>query len=77
MDDKYAIPRIIVKKILLSKRDAALSLSVSVRTIENLIARKALIARRVGRRCLIPAASLEAFAKRDHPSPAAEVRDGQ
>jgi excisionase family DNA binding protein len=67
MDDKYAIPRIIVKKILLSKRDAALSLSV--RTIENLIARKELIARRVGRRCLIPAASLEAFAKRDHPSP--------
>ena len=37
MDDKYAIPRIIVKKILLSKRDAALSLSVSVRTIENLM----------------------------------------
>src|SRR5262249_25791396 len=40
-------------KILLSKRDAVLSLSLSIRTIENLIARKELIARRVGRRCLI------------------------
>jgi excisionase family DNA binding protein len=56
-------------KILISKRDAAVALSLSIRTIENLIARKELIARRVGRRTLVVASSLKAFARRDHPSP--------
>lgn len=58
-----------VEKILLSKRDCANALSLSVRTVENLIARKELIARRVGRRTLVLASSLQAFARRDHASP--------
>jgi excisionase family DNA binding protein len=58
-------------KLLLSKRDCAAALSVSVRTVENLIARKELVARRIGSRTLIPVASLEAFTKRDHATRAA------
>ena len=52
--------------ILISKRDAAKALSVSLRTVDNLIAAKELAVRRVGRRCLIPCKSLEEFARRDH-----------
>ena len=64
-------------KLLVSKRDAALLLSVSVRTIENLIAAKRLVARKLGRRTLIPRSAIEQLARRDVPSPsleAAEVR---
>jgi len=64
MVEKSEIP-----KILISKRDAALALSLSIRTIENLLARKELVSRRVGRRTLILASSLHAFARRDHASP--------
>lgn len=57
------------QKILVSKREAAAALSVSVRTIENLIyVAKELPARKIGRRTLIPYASLMAFARRDHPT---------
>jgi excisionase family DNA binding protein len=66
-------------KILVSKKEAAALLGISLRTVENLIARKELEARRIGRRRLIPRVSLEKLARRDVPSPsreAAEVRDG-
>lgn len=56
-------------KLLVTKREAASALSVSIRTIENFIRRKELAARKIGRRTLIPLASLEAFARRDHASP--------
>lgn len=56
-------------KLLVTKREAASALSVSIRTIENFIRRKDLAARKIGRRTLIPLASLEAFARRDHASP--------
>jgi len=69
MDDRTEI-----RKLLVSKRDAAAALSLSVRTIENLIARKELVARRVGRRTLVLASSLEAFARHDHPSPSPSAR---
>lgn len=52
--------------ILISKRDAAKALSISLRTLDNLIASKELAVRRVGRRCLIPRKALEEFARRDH-----------
>ena len=55
-------------KLLLDKKSAAAALSVSVRTVENLVRSKQLAARHVGRRCLIPRVALEAFARRDHPS---------
>jgi excisionase family DNA binding protein len=62
-------------KLLVSKREAALALGVSVRTVENYVGTKELVARRLGRRTLITVRSLEAFAQRDHASPLA-VRNG-
>jgi excisionase family DNA binding protein len=66
--------------ILVSKRDAARLLSVSTRTIDNLIRAKRLSVRRIGRRSLVPRSALEQLARRDTPSPtleAAEVRDAR
>lgn len=55
-------------KLLFSKREAAQILSVSIRTIENLLARKLLASRRVGRRRLIPYTALVQVARRDTPT---------
>jgi excisionase family DNA binding protein len=54
------------EQLLVSKREAAATLGLSVRTVENLISLKELPARRIGRRCLIERAALERFARRDH-----------
>lgn len=54
------------ERLLISKREAAAMLGLSVRTIENLIALRELPARRIGRRCLIERHALERFARRDH-----------
>jgi excisionase family DNA binding protein len=54
------------ESLLVSKREAAGMLGLSVRTLENLIGLKELPARRIGRRCLIERQALEKFAKRDH-----------
>jgi excisionase family DNA binding protein len=59
--------------ILISKKEAARALSVSLRTIDNLIAAKELAVRRVGRRCLIARRSLEEFARRDHSTNAQTI----
>lgn len=67
-------------KILVSKKEAAALLSISLRSVENLIARKELETRRIGRRRLIPRTSLEKLARHDVASPsreAAEVCHGQ
>jgi excisionase family DNA binding protein len=58
-------------RILLDKKSAAAALSISVRSLENLIRARQLAVRRVGRRTLIPRAALEAFARSDHPTTAA------
>lgn len=55
--------------LLVSKRDAAVALSLSVRTIENLIAAKKLPARKIGRRTLIPYSALRGLASRDTDIP--------
>ena len=55
-----------LKPVLVSKHDAAILLSISLRTVENLIARRSLRVCKVGKRVLIPYSSLEAFTKRDH-----------
>jgi excisionase family DNA binding protein len=57
-------------KLLFTKKEAAAALSVSVRTLENYIRLKELVSRKIGKRRLIPRASLEQFARRDHESPA-------
>jgi excisionase family DNA binding protein len=60
-------------QILVSKRLAAALLSVSLRTIDNLIAAKRLTSRKIGRRTLIPRSAVEQLARRDVPSPAHEA----
>jgi excisionase family DNA binding protein len=55
-------------KLLYTKKEAAEMLSVSERTIENLLANKELAARRIGRRVLIAHQTLVQFSRRDHPT---------
>ena len=55
-------------KLLVSKKEAAAALGVSLRTVENLIAGKHLEARRIGRRRLVQRVSLEKLARRDVPT---------
>jgi excisionase family DNA binding protein len=53
-------------KLLYSKREAAQMLNVSLRTIDNLIAFKELVVRRIGRRVLIPHNAILSFVRTDH-----------
>jgi excisionase family DNA binding protein len=53
-------------RLLYSKKSAAKVLDLSVRSVEYLLATGALESRRVGRKVLIPKASLVKFASRDH-----------
>ncbi len=50
--------------ILVTKQEAARLLSVSTRTVDNLIRVKQLPARRIGRRTLLSRADLEKFGRR-------------
>jgi len=59
-----------MEALLISRREAAIALGVCLRTLDYLIARGELAARRVGRRVLIPRTALEQFSRRDHGSPA-------
>lgn len=54
-------------KLLVSKRQAAELLGVSIRTVENLISIKALESRKLGRRRLIPTSALAQIARRGTP----------
>jgi excisionase family DNA binding protein len=55
--------------ILLSKRDSAAALGISLRMLEMLIAVQELKSVRVGRRRLVPRHELEKFARRDQSIP--------
>lgn len=57
-----------IQPLLHSKRDVAELLSVSPRTIDNLILRKELAVRRIGRRVMITVKELERFLRHDHPT---------
>jgi excisionase family DNA binding protein len=52
------------EQILLSRRDAAMALGVSLRTIDYLISRGELRARPIGRRKMVARVELERFATR-------------
>ena len=56
-------------QILLSKRESARLLGISLRLLDTLIATKEIAVRRVRRRVLVPRRALEEFARRDHPMP--------
>jgi excisionase family DNA binding protein len=55
-----------LERLAYTKNEAALTLGLSLRTIDNLIATKELTARRIGRRVLIPASALRALLRCDH-----------
>jgi excisionase family DNA binding protein len=55
--------------ILVPRREAARLLGVSTRTVDYLLAKKELTARRVGRRVLISYKQIQSFGRRDHASP--------
>jgi len=55
-------------KLLYSKKEAADALGVSLRSVDNLIGRKELAVRRVGRRVLIPTKEVARFTRHDHPT---------
>ena len=54
-------------KLQYSREEAAELLSISLRTLDRLIAEKRLV-RRIGRRALITHDALLMFTKRDHPT---------
>jgi excisionase family DNA binding protein len=54
------------KKLMLNKREAAEMLSISVRTIENLMTNGELTFRRIGKRVLIPWKAIVQFTRADH-----------
>ena len=63
-------------KLLIDRKEAARLLSVSVRSLDNLISSKELPARHVGRRVLIERRALVEFARHDHATCAVEKREG-
>lgn len=60
-----------VEKLLYSRKDAAFALSLSMRSIDYLIAGKQLLTRRIGNRILIPADEIRRFARASHFGPIA------
>src|ERR1700679_2653921 len=57
------------QKLLVSRHEAALRLSISERAIDYLIANKQIAARRIGSRVLIAVTELQRFSRSDHPAP--------
>ena len=54
-------------KLLVSREEAAEFLSISVRSVDYLVATKKLSTRRIGTRVLIPMEEVRKFARSDHP----------
>lgn len=54
------------ERLLYDRKEAARQLSISVRALDYLIARKELATRRIGARVLISRAELARFARADH-----------
>ncbi|MCI0722928.1 MAG: helix-turn-helix domain-containing protein [Acidobacteria bacterium] len=54
-----------MEQLLIGRREAAEALGICLRTLDYMITRGQLVARRIGRRVLIPRSELERFAKRD------------
>jgi hypothetical protein len=56
-------------RLLYDRREAARQLSISVRSLDYLLAGKAFQTRRIGKKVLIPHAELVRFARADHYGP--------
>jgi excisionase family DNA binding protein len=57
------------ERLLYDRKSAALQLSISVRSLDYLIAGKRIGTRRIGKKVLIPRSELTRFARSDHPEP--------
>ena len=55
-----------IEKFLFSRKEAAYSLGISVRSLDYLIAGKQLDTRRIGKKVLVTRGSLAAFASANH-----------
>jgi excisionase family DNA binding protein len=55
------------QRLLYTRQESARQLSLSVRSIDYLIGSKQLMARRMGKRVLVPHSELLRFARGDHP----------
>ena len=64
-------------QILISRQDAAKALSISVRSLDYLIAQGKVPVRKVGKRILIPRVALERFGDRVAPITAEGKREGR
>jgi len=60
------------EKLLLSRRESAHILSISLRAISYLVTKGELKTRKVGSRVLIPRSELVRFARMDHPGSLAQ-----
>lgn len=61
------IATIAPEPLLYTRQAAATMLSISVRSLDYMVASKLLAARRLGSRVLIPAGELRRIAREDHP----------
>jgi excisionase family DNA binding protein len=52
--------------LLVSRKDSARALGISLRTLDTLVSRREIRARRIGRRVLFERREIERFAGRDH-----------
>jgi excisionase family DNA binding protein len=59
----------VLARLLYTRNEAARQLSISVRSVDYLIANKQLATRRIGKRVLIPHSELVRFARADHFEP--------
>ena len=62
-------------RLLYDRKTAALMLSISVRSLDYLIAGRQLETRRSGKKVLIPRAELVRFARGHHPGPICGKRE--
>jgi excisionase family DNA binding protein len=53
----------VTDKLLVSRRDAAAMLSISLRTLDKLVMEKSITVQKVGARVLVPRRALERFAE--------------
>jgi excisionase family DNA binding protein len=66
LDIQAAADLSLIPKILYSRKESAYALTVSIRSLDLILASGEMKFRRVGRKVLIPRESLEQYAKRDH-----------
>lgn len=63
--------------LAVSKREAAAMLGISIRSVENYLAMKRLVARKIGRRTVLLVSSLHSFLRSDQPSASRARRESQ